>query len=478
MNLSRAMAAGGHRRAQLRSRVLTGVLVITIAAFAAFDAFAVTDLRAYLIGRTDTTLQTVLNLSAPRLDRLLQQRQNGRLAPALQAGLGTYDYLGFLPDRGPTVVLDADPGVAPQLPDDLAATAAKHQAHTVDNLDGPGRLRLSARTVNGGTLVVTTSLDEVNRTVRQLRLVIIVGSLIAVALIALGVIFVVRRGLRPLETMADQADRINAGDLTDRVGPDDPRSEVGRLATALNSMITRIDTSVQERQADQDLMRRFFADASHELRTPLASLRANAELYQQGALPQRAQVDEAMRRIRLEAERMSRLVDDMLGLARLDQHPTPQSDLVDLTSALHGCVERANIAEPGRTWRTQIAPHLVVTGDEELLRRAIDNLITNVCAHTPDDTTATISADRKDDAVVVVEVSDNGPGVPADRLPHIFERFYRADHQPSRPGSGLGLAIVTEIAATHHGQVTATLNYPHGLRIALTLPTNTNTEST
>ena len=234
-------------------------------------------------------------------------------------------------------------------------------------------------------------------------------------------------------------------------------------------MLARIEAAIRDREASQELTRRFFADASHELRTPLASLRANAELYQQGALALRPQVDEAMRRIALEAQRMSGLVDDMLRLARLDQHPDQQHDLVDLTALVHGCAERAQIADPRRTWQAQIAAGLVATGDEELLRRAIDNLLANVCAHTPGGTVATITAAARG-GTVVVEVSDNGPGVPADRLPRIFDRFYRAAAPPPRPGSGLGLAIVTAIAAAHRGTAEATLNHPHGLRVTLTLP--------
>jgi two-component system OmpR family sensor kinase len=234
-------------------------------------------------------------------------------------------------------------------------------------------------------------------------------------------------------------------------------------------MLTRIEAAIRDREASQELTRRFFADASHELRTPLASLRANAELYQQGALALRPQVDETMRRIALEAQRMSRLVDDMLRLARLDQHPDQQHDLVDLTGLVHGCAERAQIADPRRTWREQIAVGLVATGDEELLRRAVDNLLANVCAHTPAETVATITAAERD-GNITVEVSDDGPGVPADRLPHIFDRFYRATAPPPRPGSGLGLAIVTAIAAAHQGTAEAALNPPHGLRVTLTLP--------
>ena len=198
-------------------------------------------------------------------------------------------------------------------------------------------------------------------------------------------------------------------------------------------------------------MRHFFGDASHELRTPLASLRANAQLYQQGALQNADEVEEVMDRIVLETRRMGRLVDDMLRLARLGEQPCQSTEPVDLTAVVTGCAERARIADPGRSWQAQIADGLTtVTGDEELLRRAVDNLLMNVLVHTPADTACAVSASAAD-GCVTIEVSDDGLGVPADHLPHIFDRFYRAGARPSRPGSGLGLAIAAEIISAHGG---------------------------
>jgi two-component system OmpR family sensor kinase len=368
-------------------------------------------------------------------------------------------------------------GFAPRLPADLIAQQAGfiragrglRRAQTVTSVRGHAQLRLLAVPADRGTLVAGANIGQVNKTVGRLELIVIAGSLAAGLLVGLGVAWIVRRGLRPIETMATQADRITAGDLTDRVGPHDPATEVGRLAAALNGMLARIAASIEEREASQELTRRFFADASHELRNPLASLRANAELYQQGALPDRQQVDEAMRRITHEARRMSALTDDMLRLARLDQRPGQQHDPVDLTALVRECAQRAHIADPGRTWHAHIADGLVTTGDEELLRRAIDNILANVRAHTPHDTVATISA-AGHGSTVTVDVSDNGPGVPADQLPRIFDRFYRAGQQSHCPGSGLGLAIVAAIATTHNGTAEAALDDPHGLRITLTLP--------
>ncbi len=463
----------GRRRAQLRFRVLAGVLAVTLAALAAFDFAAVTALRKYLVGQTDLRLGSVLTqYQGPRLAPILRFVHNGRPRRQLviPGVLGVY-YVGFVASGKLTPIYAVNRGLVPAVPAKLGAVASWRQAKTVLAPAGGAQLRVRAVPVPGeaGTLVASTSLGNVNATIGQLELILTAGSLAAALLVAGGVALVMRRGLRPIEVMAAQADRITAGDLTDRVSPHDPASEVGRLGTALNGMLARIESAVREREASQEATRRFFADASHELRNPLASLRANAELYQQGALPRRSQVDEAMRRIALEAQRMSGLVDDMLRLARLDQQPGQRAGRVDLTALACCCAERAGIASPDRNWKTEIAPGLATTGDEELLRRAIDNLLANVRAHTPPGTTAVISGGSRDGGVTI-EVSDDGPGVPAGELPRIFDRFYRAPAHGGGPGSGLGLAIVAAVAAAHDGTVSAAPNDPHGLRVTLALP--------
>jgi two-component system, OmpR family, sensor kinase len=385
--------------------------------------------------------------------------------------------VGFVGERGRRPFISGNPGLIPRRAPGqlLRLLAASHGARTVISVDGNVTLRLAAIHEPGGFLYATTSLGDVSSTVDHLELILAIASVAVGLLVAGGIGLVLRRGLRPIERMAGQADKITAGDLTERVGPQDPGTEVGRLGAALNGMLTRIETSVSEREASQELARRFFADASHELRNPLASLRANAELYQQGVLREPQQVDEAMRRIAHEAQRMSSLVDDMLRLARLDQQPGQHAQPVDVSALVTECAERAEITDPERAWHTDIAPGLSSTGDEELLRRAVDNLLANVRAHTPRDTTATLTAARCNGSITI-EVSDNGPGVPPGQLARIFDRFYRSS--PGRsvpgpgcpPGSGLGLAIVNAVAATHNGTAEASLNAPHGLRVTLTLP--------
>jgi two-component system, OmpR family, sensor kinase len=485
-------------RAQLRTQVLVGVLLVTLVALVAFDLSAVSALRRYLLGRTDSHLQSVLNLYQPTVIPRPPHAQwtsvshppnfglRGKTAPDRWAAsrvtvagprvivkpsiLDQY-YLAYVArDKPPMTFIRGNPNLVPRRLTRFATPYYWRQTRTVASIHGHEQLRLQAVPLAGGTLIVSTSMAEVNKTVGQLELILVICSAAAALVVAAGVVLVLRRGLRPVEAMAAQADKITAGDLTDRVSPDDSRTEVGRLGTALNGMLARIGASVAEQAASQEMTRRFFADASHELRTPLASLRANAELYQQGALRRRPEVDEAMRRITLEAKRMGRLVDDMLRLARLDQHPGQDSEPVDLSALIAGCAERAAVTSGQRTWLTDVAPGLVTSGDEELLRRAVDNLLANVCAHTPRGTAATITGTQQGDTIRI-EVSDDGPGVPEDRLPNIFDRFYRAGPARSHcSGSGLGLAIVAAVMATHHGTVTAELNEPHGLRVALSLP--------
>jgi two-component system, OmpR family, sensor kinase len=467
---------------QLRVRVLAGVLLVIVVTLAAFDYAAIAGLRGYLVGQADGQLQQVVRLYRP-LTVNFQVRPAGEATPTQLTGppvvigprvrvstpLLDQFYAACLSCKGPTVLVGGDPGLRPALPANLAALARSAHAETVQAVAAPnGPLRLWARKVGGGTLVVTSSLSGVNATVARLRLLLIAFSAGAVLIAGLGVAWVARRGLRPIENMAAQADSITAGDLAGRITPLDARTEVGRLSAALNGMLARIEADVAEREASQELMRQFFADASHELRNPLASLRANAELYQQGALPARPQVDEAMCRIGLEARRMSGLVDSMLRLARLDQQPDPAREPVDVSALVTECAQRAMMTDPGRAWTAVIADDLVVTGDEELLRQAIDNLLANVRVHTPDGAPAAITA-AACDGQVTIEVADAGPGVPEAQLPRIFDRFYRAG-SPSRSGSGLGLAIVTAIAAAHDGSATASAGEPHGLRVTLTLP--------
>ena len=468
--------------APLRIEVMAGVVAVTLLALTVFDVGVVITMRRYLLLQTDRNLHVALTVTEPTVNSLASEgfprppKQSSSIWRHTTVGItphpfkipalpGDFD-IAIVPVRGPAVMLEISTTPAGahrfiMMRPAIDALLAEPGPHTVP-IANSGSFRVLSARVKGGFLVVGTSLDQVIRTTDQIELIVILGSVAVVLLIGLGVFVVVRRGLRPIEAMARQADRITGGDLTERVATHDPRTEVGRLGAALNGMLARIDASQQQ-------MRRFFGDASHELRTPLASLRANAQLYQQGALQDAGEVDEVMDRIVLETRRMGRLVDDMLRLARLGQHPDQFREPVDVTALITGCAERARIADPARTWQVRVAQGLTVTGDQELLRRAVDNLTMNVLVHTPADTAGTITASGGGDGVTI-EVSDDGPGVPPDQLPHIFERFYRAGTRSGGSGSGLGLAIAAEVASAHGGTAQAAPVNPRGLRVTLTLP--------
>ena len=166
---------------------------------------------------------------------------------------------------------------------------------------------------------------------------------------------------------------------------------------------------------------------------------------------------------------MSRLVDDMMQLVRLDQHPSAVLERVSLSSVVIASIERAQLADPDRRWCTSVQPDLVVVGDGELIARTVDNLLANILTHTPVETKSLVTTTRAGNSLVV-EISDDGPGVPDEFLPHLFERFYRVGGRSQPPGSGLGLAIVADIVATHNGTIEAILNEPRGLLVRLTLP--------
>jgi two-component system OmpR family sensor kinase len=453
--------------------LLAHLLVVALAVLVGFDAATVTALRHAELTEADALLRHMLHASEDRAGDLLAQ-ERAEVSPPDGSGLADGDhYLAIVTGTGQPTVIIGTPRLGPALPTDLASLAGSGAARTVAGLAG-GAFRIAATRTSAGILVAGVNLSPSAARTHRLVTVLGVGTFLAVLLLCISGAVVVRRDLQPLETMAAQADRINAGDLSHRVRPEHPQTEVGRLGQALNRMLARIEASVRRQEDDQTLMRQFFADASHTLRTPLTSLRATAELYEQGALPRRAQVDEAMHRIHVSARRMSTLVDDMLRLARLDQRPPLREQPVDLSTLVTDGLADARAAAPTHTWIADIQPGITVTGDPELLRRALDNLLTNVRVHTPAGTMATVAV-HAHDGRVELDVADDGPGVPRHALPHLFDRFYRSD--PTRPGSGLGLAIVAQVAATHSGHAHAVDAGP-GLRVRFTLPLSGSTSCT
>jgi two-component system OmpR family sensor kinase len=317
-------------------------------------------------------------------------------------------------------------------------------------------------------------LREVDQTLSHLLLVEaleILGILVALGLTAF---FVVRLGLRPLDRMEVTAGEIAAGELSRRVSPATARTEVGRLGLALNAMLERLERAFAQRQASEERLRRFLADASHELRTPLASIRGYAELFRMGATRDEAGTRLAMRRIEEESERMGLLVEDLLALARLDEAPGLRRETVDLAALARDAVQDARATAPERSIALGATGPAVLSGDAHRLRQVLANLLRNALVHTPERTPIEVAVEQ-DSEHVTVSVRDHGPGLPDGAPELLFDRFWRAEggRERGKGGAGLGLAIVAGVVAAHSGEVSAANAPGGGALFVVRLPRST-----
>jgi two-component system, OmpR family, sensor kinase len=304
-----------------------------------------------------------------------------------------------------------------------------------------------------GFRVVATSLEDVDETTSTLlRTVLVVGAL--VVLIGAGASWlIIRRGLRPVDRMIDTASAIAAGDLSQRVDERNDGTELGRLADALDEMLGQLEAAFKEREANEARLKQFVADAAHELRTPLAAIRGYAELYRSGGIKPGPDLERAMARVEGEGIRMGHLVDDLVLLARLDQHQPFVREPVDMAVLARDAVADLQATDPDRPVDLDVDGAAVVLGDEPRLRQVLANLLANARVHTPAGTPVHVSV-QDGDGEVVLRVADEGPGVDPGNRARIFERFYRTDVSRSRDtgGSGLGLSIVAAVVAAHGGR--------------------------
>jgi two-component system OmpR family sensor kinase len=319
-------------------------------------------------------------------------------------------------------------------------------------------------------IVVARPLSQREAPLREAILAEVITGAVLVALLAACGPWLIRRGLSPLDRMATTANRITSrGDLTARMPDSGDRAETGRLTSAINTMLDRIQQAFNERLASEQKVRQFAADASHELRTPLTTIRGYAELYRQGALgPDR--LPDAMRRIEQESDRMSRLVAELLELARLDRMSSLDLRETDLSLLVRDAAADATAVESDRPVYAEAPPHLVAVVDESRIRQVLANLLGNVREHTPRGTPAAVRLAEAGQGVVL-EVADSGPGMSAETAARAFDRFHRgASPQNDRTGSGLGLSIVQAIAVAHGGQAAIESVPGRGTRVRIWLP--------
>ncbi|MFJ9663825.1 sensor histidine kinase [Streptomyces sp. NPDC101219] len=328
--------------------------------------------------------------------------------------------------------------------------------------------RVTATRLADGTYILLGSSTEAlhEGVAKAVRLNLAIGSLLLVGLGCLTMVSV-RRRMRPLEDMVETSSAIAEGDLARRVPSSrDPILEVEQLRLALNSMLQQVESAYRTRERSAAQLRRFVADASHELRTPLAAIRGYLQLYDRGMLRDPAERQRARERMLAESDRMARLVDELLVLARLDQRPELRLRDVDLCRLVRDAAQDLRVQQPERPVTVDADGAVTVRADESGLRQVLGNLLGNVRVHTPADTPVRLAVTRADGAVRVC-VEDGGPGLGAEDAARVFDRFFRAG---GGAGSGLGMAIVQGVVQAHGGEVAVRTAPGEGLAVTVTLP--------
>jgi two-component system, OmpR family, sensor kinase len=471
--------------ASLRARLLAAVLALTACGLLLVGAITYVEQRSFQYDRVDEQLRSSVMGVAHELDRAAggptgnyddrddRPPGGGGRGPNFGIPAGTYGEKRSASGQ----VLASKPfavsGTVTAKPA-LPAKVEPGKEFTVDGQKGAGtRYRALAvrNPMDGSITIAAIPLSATDDTLQ--RLLVVEALVIAAVLIVLGLVswVVVRVGLLPLDRMGHTAGAIAGGDLSHRVESTDPRTEVGRLGVSLNAMLDRLEQAFGEREASEDRLRRFIADASHELRTPLASIRGYAELFRMGAARSPEDVEKAMRRIEDEAARMGVLVEDLLTLARLDEVPDVPHAELDLATIVRDAVDDARAVAPDREIALEVDEPALVAGDRDQLRQVLGNLLRNAFVHTPEGTPIEVSL-RRGDGEVRLEVRDHGPGLPTSDADALFERFWRSEggRERGRGGAGLGLAIVAAIVDAHDGDVRAGNAPGGGATFVVTLP--------
>ncbi len=470
----------------LSSRLVLFVVALVVVVVTAAGSATYLSLKSFLYNRLDQQLTTT---ATPRRIELLL---NANVSPDSFGG----------PQMVWIAVLDVDGSMFPEQPKspDIKALplSARARSSLVDGTTSPrtltgtngARVRAvslaSDFNVNGEPVVVVVGLStsEVDRTLHRLVLIEIAIGAAAVAVALLLTSWGVRLSLRPLNRVTRTAREVTAElspegtGLDRRVPVTDAETEVGQLGESFNTLMGTVETQFAARVESEERMRQFLADASHELRTPLTSIRGYAELSRMRRANGETEQSDTLDRIESEGTRMSRLVDDLLLLARSDQGAPPQWESVDVGELVEDAVEGARPAYPQRRIEAVAPPEgLTVLADHDQLLRVLRNLIANAALHTAPEGLIQVRGQREDDDVVL-RVVDTGPGLPQEEAQHVFERFWRADKARTRArgGSGLGLAIVASIVQAHGGTVDFDSSVESGSTVTVRLPVSPEVE--
>lgn len=470
---------GGRLRRRLAGWSLRRRLVLSVVALLALVSIGIgglttVALRHFLIGQVDDQL-TMADRRTGDVPRWLRQPGDPRRtdpcdqpAPEPPPGYPPGSIALRNACGATTATARAESGEAETVPaTDIVALAAlplDGQPRTVEVGDRGDYRAVAHRSPNGDVMAVAIPLAGVQDTV--MWVLVAQAGLVAAGLIIAGGLgaLIVRAALRPLNRVAATAARVtelplDRGEvaLSVRVpaADTDPRTEVGQVGGALNRMLGHVAAALAARQASETRVRQFVADASHELRTPLAAIRGYAEVARRGRDEVPPDVAHALRRVESESTRMTSLVDDLLLLARIDSGRPLAAEPVDLTAMVVDAVSDAHVAGPEHRWQLDLPDEPVsVTGDAHRLHQVLANLLANARVHTPPGTTVTTRLAPVAGGVEL-SVTDDGPGIPEELQPEVFERFARGDSSRSRAAgsTGLGLAIVAAVVEAHHGQV-------------------------
>lgn len=449
----------------LRNRLTVGVLVLSAFGFAGAGFGAQALLKNYLINQVDEQLLSVVGGTADRLDQAGITRDDDR--PRAERATTP---LNRVPTSISVTVLDPFGNLIGGIGGDLNSdqiteyvkgllpgqvAAFGSEPFTIEAPGADFRVATTVLPSSLGSVIVAQSLSDFDKTTRQIGIVFLIIGGLVLLFITFAARQVIKVSMKPLERIQVTAGQIAAGDLSARLENFEPDTEVGRLSTSLNQMLSRIEESFAARAESESKLRRFVADASHELRTPLTSIRGFAELHRQGAVPEGEKTRELVARIEKESIRMGSLVEDLLMLARMDQSREIVMAEVDLSTLVKEAVLSAQVVGTDHPITVDIAHDVHTQGDSDKIYQVVTNLLANARAHTPAGTQIHV-ATYSDDKGSYVTVADNGPGLTAQDQQHIFERFYRVDtsrQRSSGDGSGLGLSIVDEVMKAHGGSV-------------------------